>query len=94
MMRIIKQDFKRVGAAFKSIKQSVQPKKLKVSTDTKDTLIALGTMSLFPILGIIITITLFHNVIFGPIYAATISMGITLVILWIESVYWRSKGKQ
>jgi hypothetical protein len=96
MMRIIKQDFKRIGTAFKLIKQLAQElKTLKLSEDQKDTLIMFSTMSLFPILGIVFSLIFFRNysVFIGTIYAASISLVITLVIFWVESVYWRSKGR-
>lgn len=95
MMRIIKQDIKRLGTAFKLIKQLAQElKTLKLSEDAKDTLIMFGTMSLFPILGIVFSIVFFRDSVpFGAIYAGGISFAITLVILWVESVYWRKEGR-
>jgi Kef-type K+ transport system membrane component KefB len=92
-MRIIKQDIKRLGAALKILKQSAQLKPISVSTDTKDTLVALGTMALFPLLGMTFALTFFKGMFWSVLYGATLSIAIVLVIVYFEWVYYRAKGR-
>jgi hypothetical protein len=93
MMRIIKQDIKRLGEVLKILKQPAQLKPISISTDTKDTLTAIGTMVLFPLLGILFTVTIFQGMYWAALYGSALSFSIVLVIIYFEWVYYRAKGR-